>query len=335
MAETTPPAGGPPTNPTVRDRRSRRRVSTDRHPHGVRAGLWVAPFWDRAGILLSLPGLPGGRSSDRPIRWRRDPPPRLPREPRLEQIDRLSGVDTPNVRDRETANLAFSRATGPTRRQGLRPCSHRAGHGPLFRSRHCPFQVRTASGPGCGAPADWSIRASPIPDACSKEGRSDTHSWSLAGCCCPARRPARRRRRGRFAAFPAQGRLSISISTSKCRSTWHSGRGRPHGPAWPTISITASRSFLSSPTFAARCSAPRCSTAWCGPCWTCRSTGQGLRGRDGQFRSARHARTWPRPRRRPTWSAMAGRGRGGLALPDRRSRADRTPDQSGRFSLQL
>jgi hypothetical protein len=43
----------------------------------------------------------------------------LPHEPRLEQIDRLAGVETPNVFEREAANLVILNSYGPTREEGF------------------------------------------------------------------------------------------------------------------------------------------------------------------------------------------------------------------------
>jgi hypothetical protein len=43
----------------------------------------------------------------------------LPREPRLEQLDRLAGVETPNVYERETARLDILNSYGPTSEEGF------------------------------------------------------------------------------------------------------------------------------------------------------------------------------------------------------------------------
>jgi hypothetical protein len=43
----------------------------------------------------------------------------LPREPRLEQIDRLAGVETPNVHERETSRLEVLQSYGPTSEEGF------------------------------------------------------------------------------------------------------------------------------------------------------------------------------------------------------------------------
>jgi hypothetical protein len=43
----------------------------------------------------------------------------LPREPRLEQIDRLAGVETPNVFERESAKLEVLNGYGPTPEEGF------------------------------------------------------------------------------------------------------------------------------------------------------------------------------------------------------------------------
>ncbi len=43
----------------------------------------------------------------------------LPRDPRLEQVDRLAGIETPNVFERETANLRTLNSYGPTEDKGF------------------------------------------------------------------------------------------------------------------------------------------------------------------------------------------------------------------------
>ena len=175
MAEEHPPSRRPP--------RASRRSATSRptpafgcDPAPSSSARWsfavVVIYVRRAGVLSSA-------TETHQAAIKQSPYPLAPApshapcraEPRLEQIDRLAGVETPNVYEREAAKLQTLNSYGPTAEEGF-------VHIPIERAMQLMVEQTDAAGRGPNRRPDQSnairrpgrcgrIR---IPAACFKGG---------------------------------------------------------------------------------------------------------------------------------------------------------------------
>ena len=155
------------------------------------------------------------------------------------------------------------RATSTSRSSGR--CDLLADKLPVRRSSRATDQARRAERAG-------RCRRIQLRPHVSGERRHDTDCSDrcirCSSCCACCGRPGGLRS---SAAPRCKAWASISGSTSRCRSTRRSRRGRPDGRARRLLR-RASRSSWCWPITAARCSAPGAQRTGRGPCSTCRST---------------------------------------------------------------
>ncbi len=86
-----------------------------------------------------------------------EPSTALPREPRLEQIDRVAGNDNPNVRDRELGYLDVLNSFGPAQEKGF-------VHIPIDRAMQLLLEKKTLKN-RTAPPADERRRSEGLIDA--------------------------------------------------------------------------------------------------------------------------------------------------------------------------
>jgi hypothetical protein len=156
MVETTPAPDGRAVNPTVHFEPTDARFGPIAF---IMLGTIVLAVVIFVSVWVFFYNLRNAQEESKKSPYPMAPGPStaLPREPRLEQVDRLAGNTTPNVNDRETANLKILNSYGTMPEEGYL-------HVPIDRAMEVLLQQQTLrSRPE--PPAEQSRRSSGLVDS--------------------------------------------------------------------------------------------------------------------------------------------------------------------------